>query len=142
MPEQPLKALVIGAGTPAGRLSALALAGAGCDVAVAAGSIDVPVYLRSAAKPFIAATVIQAGARERFGLTAQEIAVMAASHSGQPFHIAAVRSILASNADPANVTQLKVLFERLAEHTLARSEAMVRPSRDERREWIKTALNF
>ena len=59
-----------------------------------AGAIDVPVYLRSAAKPFIAAAVIAAGARETFDLTGPEIAVMAASHSGEPIHVEAVRSIL------------------------------------------------
>jgi L-asparaginase II len=63
-------------------------------LAFSAGSIDVPVYLRSTAKPFIAAAAIEAGARERFNLEPQEIAVMAASHSGQSFHIEAVRSIL------------------------------------------------
>lgn len=65
------------------------------DVAFALGAIDAPVFLRSTAKPFIAAAAIAAGARERFGLQPQEIAVMAASHSGQPFHVQAVRSILA-----------------------------------------------
>ncbi|MBV9270091.1 MAG: asparaginase [Candidatus Eremiobacteraeota bacterium] len=58
------------------------------------GTIDVPVYLRSTAKPFIAATAVQHGVVERFGLDAREIAVMAASHSGEPFHVDAVRSIL------------------------------------------------
>jgi L-asparaginase II len=59
-----------------------------------AGEIEAPVYLRSTAKPFIAAAAIQAGVRERFGLERHEIAVMAASHSGEPFHVAAVLSIL------------------------------------------------
>ncbi len=63
-------------------------------VLLAMGEIDRPVYLRSAAKPFIAAAAIAAGVREAFGLTMEEIAVMAASHSGEPFHVAAVRSIL------------------------------------------------
>ena len=58
------------------------------------GSIDVPVFLRSSAKPFIAAAAIRAGARERFGLEPHEVAVMAASHTGEDFHVAAVRSIL------------------------------------------------
>lgn len=60
----------------------------------AAGEIDVPVFIRSAAKPFIAAAVVAADAGERFGLEPRDIAVMAASHSGQPFHIETVRSIL------------------------------------------------
>jgi L-asparaginase II len=58
------------------------------------GAIDVPVYLRSAAKPFIAAAVVASGAVERFGLEAREIAVISASHNGEPEHVAAVRSIL------------------------------------------------
>jgi L-asparaginase II len=59
-----------------------------------AGDIESPVFLRSAAKPFIAAAAIAAGVRERFNLEPREIAVMSASHSGQPFHVAAVASIL------------------------------------------------
>lgn len=58
------------------------------------GDIDTPVFLRSSAKPFIAATAIAAGAREAFGLSGPEIAVMAASHQGEPFHLEAVGSIL------------------------------------------------
>ena len=64
------------------------------NVIFSAGDIDSPVFLRSSAKPFIAAAVIAAGAREAFGLEPQEIAVMAASHTGQAYHIEAVRSIL------------------------------------------------
>jgi len=62
---------------------------------LAYGDVDeFPVFLRSSAKPFIAAAVIDAGARERFGLEPREIAVMAGSHGGQSFHVEAVRSIL------------------------------------------------
>ncbi len=63
-------------------------------VIFSAGDIDAPVFLRSTAKPFIAAAAIAAGARERFALESREIAVMAASHTGQAFHVRAVRSIL------------------------------------------------
>jgi L-asparaginase II len=58
------------------------------------GDVGSPVYLRSAAKPFIAAAAIEAGVRERFALEPREIAVMAASHFGEPFHVEAVASIL------------------------------------------------
>jgi L-asparaginase II len=58
------------------------------------GTVDVPIFLRSAAKPFIAAAGVAAGVVERFGLESQEIAIMAASHSGEPFHLQTVRSIL------------------------------------------------
>ncbi|HEV3089872.1 MAG TPA: asparaginase [Candidatus Cybelea sp.] len=64
------------------------------NVLEAAGDVESPVFLRSAAKPFIAAAAIEAGVHQRFGLEAREIAVMAASHTGEPFHVDAVRSIL------------------------------------------------
>lgn len=59
-----------------------------------AGEIDVPVFLRSAAKPFIAAAVIEGGAAQAFGLEAREIAVMVGSHSGEPIHVQMALSIL------------------------------------------------
>ncbi len=75
-----------------------AVAACACDVrgriALAYGTIDVPVYLRSAAKPFIAAEIVASGTADRFGFDARELAVIAASHNGEPYHIAAVASIL------------------------------------------------
>lgn len=65
------------------------------DVIFQTGDTQSPVFLRSTAKPFIAAAAIAAGVREAFGLEMPEIAVMAASHAGEPFHVEAVRSILA-----------------------------------------------
>ena len=64
------------------------------NVVFASGDVEAPVYLRSSAKPFIAAAAVRAGVVERFGLDSREIAVMAASHFGQPFHVEAVASIL------------------------------------------------
>ncbi len=58
------------------------------------GATTVPVYLRSAAKPFIAAAAVMAGVLERFGITQRELALMTASHEAEPFHIEGVRSIL------------------------------------------------
>jgi len=58
------------------------------------GEVEKPVYLRSTAKPFIAAAVVASGAVQRFDLKQSEIAVMAASHSGELFHVEAVRAIL------------------------------------------------
>lgn len=63
-------------------------------VALEYGDIDAPIFLRSAAKPFIAAAVLASRANERFGFDEREIAVMAASHNGEPEHVAAVLSIL------------------------------------------------
>jgi L-asparaginase II len=59
-----------------------------------AGRIDEPVYLRSAAKPFIAAAAVEAGVVEKFGLNSREIAVMTGSHFGEAIHVEAARSIL------------------------------------------------
>lgn len=64
------------------------------DVVFGTGDIESPVFLRSTAKPFIAAAAIAGGVREAFDLDMREIAVMCASHVGEPFHIEAVRSIL------------------------------------------------
>lgn len=58
------------------------------------GDVNKPVYLRSSAKPFIAAAVAASGAVRRFGLEQTEIAVMSASHCGEPFHVQAVHAIL------------------------------------------------
>ena len=73
---------------------AACVADAGGRLALALGDIETPVYLRSAAKPFIAAEVVASGAVARFGFSSRELAVIAASHNAEPFHVAAVRSIL------------------------------------------------
>ena len=76
---------------------------------LAYGDVDeFPVFLRSSAKPFIAAAIIEAGARERFGLEPREIAVMAGSHGGRPFHVQAVRSILKKIDMPEDALQCGV----------------------------------
>ena len=51
-------------------------------------------YFRSAAKPIQALAVVADGAAERFGFSDAEIAVMCASHYGEPFHRETVRGIL------------------------------------------------
>jgi len=64
-------------------------------VVYAVGDIDVPVYVRSAAKPFIAATIVASGTAGRFAFGAKELAIISASHNAEPLHLAAVRGILA-----------------------------------------------
>ena len=64
------------------------------DVILSVGEIDVPVYLRSTSKPFIAAAIVREGVATRYGFDPEEVAVIAGSHNGEPFHIEAVRSIL------------------------------------------------
>lgn len=76
-----------------------AVAACACDdmgnILVEHGTVRVPVFLRSAAKPFIAAAAVRAGVLERFGLAPDEVAVMAASHMGEPRHLETAASILA-----------------------------------------------
>ena len=52
-------------------------------------------FRRSAATPFQAAAVVASGAAERFGMTDEDIAIMAASHAGEDRHTALVAQLLA-----------------------------------------------
>lgn len=61
----------------------------------AAGDPAVLTLLRSCAKPFQLITVLAGGAAEQFGFTEAELAVAAASHSGEEEHRAAVAAMLA-----------------------------------------------
>ena len=51
-------------------------------------------FWRSAAKPFQAMPLIVSGAASRLGLATEDIALMAASHGGEPIHIARAASLL------------------------------------------------
>ncbi|MGH7550358.1 MAG: asparaginase [Gemmatimonadota bacterium] len=51
-------------------------------------------WFRSAAKPIQVLPLVEEGLVERFGFSTRELAVMVASHGGQPFHLDAVRGIL------------------------------------------------
>ncbi len=53
------------------------------------------VYCRSAAKPFQAVPLVEENVVDQFGINSRELAVMCASHSGEPKHVTAVKSILA-----------------------------------------------
>lgn len=70
-----------------GSLVALATTG---EVAFAAGDIDSPVFPRSSNKPIQALAVCRRGLR----LDTELLALAAASHSGEPFHLDGVRRIL------------------------------------------------
>jgi L-asparaginase II len=53
--------------------------------------------------------VLRAGVVSLFSLTPEEVAVMCASHSGEPGHLAAVRSILAKSGVPESALQCGAL---------------------------------
>jgi len=50
-------------------------------------------FLRSSSKPIQALSFLEAGGKEFFGITLQEIAIMCASHSGTDEHIEVVKSL-------------------------------------------------
>ncbi|MCB9134918.1 MAG: asparaginase [Anaerolineales bacterium] len=57
------------------------------------GDPHVTTYLRSTAKPFQALPFIEAGGPQAFHLTAQEIALICASHGGTDEHVAVAQAI-------------------------------------------------
>lgn len=59
-----------------------------------AGDVDTPVFARSALKPFQAMPLI-ARAAERLGLEDPDIALLCASHNGEPQHVQRVAALLA-----------------------------------------------
>jgi L-asparaginase II len=57
------------------------------------GSPHLVTFLRSSAKPFQALPFVESGAAERYGLSAKELAVICASHSGAENHVETVVSV-------------------------------------------------
>lgn len=74
---------------------AIAVADADGRLLLARGDVERPVFPRSAIKALQAIPLVESGAADAFGLGEDELAVACASHSGDPVHIAAVRSLLA-----------------------------------------------
>ena len=72
-----------------------AVADTGGEIVSSGGDLERLTFLRSSAKPLICAVVVGLGAANRFGFTEAEIALAAGSHSGEPIHVAAARSMLA-----------------------------------------------
>jgi len=68
----------------------------------AAGDPERMTFTRSTLKPFQALPFVAGGGIARFGLTGPEIALLCASHSGEPRHVAAAASILAKAGNSAD----------------------------------------
>ncbi|MFH8366438.1 asparaginase [Streptomyces sp. NPDC018031] len=67
----------------------------------ALGDVDAPVFPRSSNKPMQAAAVLRAGLE----LSGERLALAAASHSGEPFHLDLVERMLAEYRLPADALQ-------------------------------------
>ena len=92
---------------------------------LSAGTADVPMFPRSSNKPFQAAAMLRCGLK----LDRELLALAAASHSGEDFHVAGVRSILASAGLTEDDLQLPA---GLCRSTSRRSRAMIAAGRGPR----------
>ena len=73
----------------------VAVAHAGQGLIASAGNPAHLSFVRSSIKMFQVLPFVEAGGVARFQLTGEELALCTASHGGEPFHVAAARSILA-----------------------------------------------
>jgi L-asparaginase II len=59
------------------------------------GDSEFPMFTRSALKPFQALPFVVAGGPAHFGFSSEQVALLCASHSGEPRHVTAVADMLA-----------------------------------------------
>jgi L-asparaginase II len=93
-PAAPLVSVERGGVEEAIQLGHLAVVDADGQVYASLGDPGRVTYFRSCAKPFQAIGSLSAGIAARYGLGAEHIAIMAASHSGEPRHVEIVRDLL------------------------------------------------
>ncbi|GAA3164151.1 MULTISPECIES: asparaginase [Streptomyces] len=90
-PESPVLAEVVRSGFVEGRhRGSLVVLAADGSVETALGDVDAPVFPRSTNKPMQAAALLRAGLE----LSGERLALAAASHSGESFHLELVRTML------------------------------------------------
>ncbi|MBR2520521.1 MAG: asparaginase [Selenomonadaceae bacterium] len=64
------------------------------EVVAFVGNPNLPMFWRSAAKPFQALPFVKNDGLNRYGITDEELALLVSSHSGEENHVALVRNIL------------------------------------------------
>jgi L-asparaginase II len=67
-----------------------------------AGDPEAAIFLRSTAKPFQLAPFVASGRFDEYGLGADALAIMAASHSGEDRHVRTVQAILRAAGIPTS----------------------------------------
>ena len=96
---------------------------------VAIGDVEAPVFPRSAVKAIQALPLVESGAADAYGFGPAELALAAASHSGEPRHVATAMAMLAaagrSVADLGCGTQMPM--SSVAERSLIRSDGLPSP---------------
>jgi L-asparaginase II len=74
---------------------AYAVSDAAGRIIASAGDIDHAVFPRSAIKAFQCLPLVESGAADNFGFSEEELALVCASHTGEPRHVEAARAMLA-----------------------------------------------
>ncbi|WP_167390861.1 asparaginase [Streptomyces yunnanensis] len=115
----PVLAEVVRSGFVEGRhRGSLVVLAADGSIEQALGDVAAPVFPRSTNKPMQAAAILRAG----LGLSGERLALAAASHSGEAFHLDLVRTMLAEHGLSAELLQTPPdlpLDPQEAEHYLA-----------------------
>src|SRR5205823_10996479 len=93
-PAAPLVRVERGGVEEAIHLGHLAVVDAGGRLQASLGDPEHVAYFRSCAKPFQAIGSLSVGIARRYELGAEHIAIMAASHNGEPRHVEVVRDLL------------------------------------------------
>src|SRR5437667_418088 len=101
----PLVSVERGGVAEAIHLGHLAVVAADGGIRASLGDPDHLTYFRSCAKPFQAIGSLGTGIADRFDLRAEHLAIMSASHSGEPRHVEIVRDLLARAAIPESALQ-------------------------------------
>lgn len=101
----PLTRLERGGVEEAIHLGHLAVADAAGGLHHGLGNTDRLTYFRSCAKPFQAYAALETGIVDRFHLQSEHVAIMAASHNGEPRHVDLVRDLLQRTGVPEAALQ-------------------------------------
>ena len=83
----------------------LVAADAGGRIHASAGNPQRLTYFRSCAKPLQAFAALETGIASRFDLKPEHLAIMAASHNGEPRHVEVVRDLLQRSGVPESALQ-------------------------------------
>ena len=101
----PLVSVERGGVAEAIHLGHLAVVAADGGIRASLGDPDHLTYFRSCAKPFQAIGSLGTGIASRFDLRAEHLAIMSASHNGEPRHVEIVRDLLVRAAVPESALQ-------------------------------------
>src|SRR6185312_1891675 len=78
----------------------VAVVDGGGRILYAAGDPSFVTMTRSSLKPLQAVPLVAAGGVERFGFSSEQVALLCASHSGEPRHVTAVAAMLRATSCP------------------------------------------